>query len=418
MIRIAEFVRHRRSAPNSTTTSQHMIHTDNRSERQTEIYNELLAAVESTKSLLGGCNDEAQTKFHLINPVIQLLGYRGLEVDVEHPIDVGGWKVDYALMRDGEPLVLIEAKKLGHSLGKAETDQLTRYFPHSVARFGLLTDGRRYIWFKKRTKRRKVYAERFLVHDTLAPTEMETEWLAAVSYEGFDADELDALATRMHIEYELHEWIVGTFLQTVKDDTKLRQLRDALGLKSVELGLLQDAANRAMRRVIADHSSGQQPATIGYVSPPDADIDNPSKSKLKYVERKGQSLDVGNGVVLEASKWSRAWRVAGGEWNVETTATAVTTRVLGLLLCADTRRYNEESLANDFGLIFSVTKPDQWVEQIPGFSNVYYEKGIPNQAKVDLLKEVVANLKFDPPDDSPLRMKPEIECWLVSVRSK
>ena len=45
-------------------------------------------------------------------------------------------------MRDGEPVVLIEAKRYGATLNVAHESQLFRYFSATPAvRFGILTDG-------------------------------------------------------------------------------------------------------------------------------------------------------------------------------------------------------------------------------------------------------------------------------------
>ena len=68
---------------------------------------------------------EEATKNAFIMPLISLLGYdvfNPMEVIPEYTCDVGtkkGEKVDYAIIHDGEPIMLIEAKKLGLKLQKA-----------------------------------------------------------------------------------------------------------------------------------------------------------------------------------------------------------------------------------------------------------------------------------------------------------
>ena len=52
-----------------------------------------------------------------------------------------GEKVDYAVMRNGSPVILIECKKLGDSLDASRASQLARYFVHTPARIAVLTDG-------------------------------------------------------------------------------------------------------------------------------------------------------------------------------------------------------------------------------------------------------------------------------------
>ena len=90
---------------------------------------------------------EEATKSALVLPFIQMLGYEifdPTEVVPEFTADVGtkkGEKVDYALIQDGKPAILIECKKYGSNLDEAEISQLLRYFTVTAARFGILTDG-------------------------------------------------------------------------------------------------------------------------------------------------------------------------------------------------------------------------------------------------------------------------------------
>lgn len=76
---------------------------------------------------------EEATKTSFIMPFFQLLGYdvfNPLEFVPEYTADVGikkGEKVDYAILNDGEPVILVEAKWCGESLDK-HGGQLFRYF--------------------------------------------------------------------------------------------------------------------------------------------------------------------------------------------------------------------------------------------------------------------------------------------------
>ena len=77
---------------------------------------------------------EEATKTSFILPFIQMLGYdifNPSEVIPEFTADIGtkkGEKVDYALMQDGNPVVLIECKKLGTKLSSQSVSQLLRYY--------------------------------------------------------------------------------------------------------------------------------------------------------------------------------------------------------------------------------------------------------------------------------------------------
>ena len=79
------------------------------------------------------CTEEA-TKTSIILPFFQLLGYdvfNPLEFVPEFTADVGikkGEKVDYAIMFNNEPLILIEAKPINTELTAKHMNQLIRYF--------------------------------------------------------------------------------------------------------------------------------------------------------------------------------------------------------------------------------------------------------------------------------------------------
>ena len=98
------------------------------------------------------CTEEA-TKTSVILPFFQLLGYdvfNPLEFIPEYTADTGikkGEKVDYAILNNGEPLVLIEAKSVNTELTLKHMNQLLRYFMVTNARFGILTNGIIYKFF-------------------------------------------------------------------------------------------------------------------------------------------------------------------------------------------------------------------------------------------------------------------------------
>ena len=89
---------------------------------------------------------EEATKTALILPFFQMLGYdvfNPLEFVPEFTADVGikkGEKVDYAIVLDGSPAILIEAKWCGENLDE-HSSQLFRYFGTTAAKIGILTNG-------------------------------------------------------------------------------------------------------------------------------------------------------------------------------------------------------------------------------------------------------------------------------------
>lgn len=89
---------------------------------------------------------EEATKNAFIMPFVNCLGYdvfNPLEVVPEYIADIGikkGEKVDYAIMKDGGPIILIECKHWSSDLDP-HNSQLFRYFHTTTAKFGILTNG-------------------------------------------------------------------------------------------------------------------------------------------------------------------------------------------------------------------------------------------------------------------------------------
>ena len=102
--------------------------------------------------LKDGILTEEATKNAFIMPFINTLGYdvfNPLEVIPEMDCDLvkkKGEKIDYAIMKEGSPIILIECKHWKQDLSLHDT-QLKKYFVASKAKFGLLTNGIRYLFY-------------------------------------------------------------------------------------------------------------------------------------------------------------------------------------------------------------------------------------------------------------------------------
>lgn len=96
---------------------------------------------------------EEATKNAIIMPFLVLLGYDVFdpeEIIPEYTCDVAGKKgekIDYVILHDGEPTVLIEAKRAGLKLQKQQQGQLYRYFSTNRCRLAVLTNGITYSFF-------------------------------------------------------------------------------------------------------------------------------------------------------------------------------------------------------------------------------------------------------------------------------
>lgn len=126
---------------------------------------------------------EEATKNALIMPVLQALGYNvfdPFEVVPEYTADVGtkkGEKVDYVIMRDGQPAILIECKSINAALNIKHASQLYRYFACTEARFAILTNGVEYQFYT----------------DIEAPNKMDDRPFFEFSLEDLDARKVNEL---------------------------------------------------------------------------------------------------------------------------------------------------------------------------------------------------------------------------------
>ncbi len=98
------------------------------------------------ETLRASLQTEEATKTAIIMPFFAMLGYdvfNPQEFVPEFTADVGtkkGEKVDYAIVDNGNPIILIEAKWIGENLNKHDS-QLFRYFATTTAKIGILTNG-------------------------------------------------------------------------------------------------------------------------------------------------------------------------------------------------------------------------------------------------------------------------------------
>ena len=107
---------------------------------------DLMQLAEKVQAIKPNIMTEEATKMSMIVPFFQLLGYdvfNPTEFCPEFVADVGikkGEKVDYAIIINGEPVILIECKSCTENIDK-HSSQLFRYFGTSNAKFGILTNG-------------------------------------------------------------------------------------------------------------------------------------------------------------------------------------------------------------------------------------------------------------------------------------
>lgn len=162
----------------------------------------LASRIVNTRAMI---QTEEATKNAMVMPLIQALGYNVFdptEVTPELVADVGtkkGEKVDYAILRDGKPIMLFECKKAGGDLNINHAGQLFRYFHVTEARFGVLTNGLEYRFFTDLEQPNKMDEKPFFEFNILDFKERDVEELKKFAKSAFDLDTI--LITANDLKY-------------------------------------------------------------------------------------------------------------------------------------------------------------------------------------------------------------------------
>ena len=210
-------------------------------------------------------NNEASTKQSLVLPLIQALGYNvfdKMEVDPEFTADIGvkkGEKVDYAIIRDGEPIILVECKAINISLNN-DVPQLYRYFTPTKARFGalsfgVLTNGVVYRFFSDLKTPNAMDQTPFLEVDIRSADEGDVALLRQFAKDEFDAVKIKEAAVETNIITGVKANIQRMYDNP--DDAFSKTIFRNVGVGDLEIGFAashRELVKRAFHEFVGDLS--------------------------------------------------------------------------------------------------------------------------------------------------------------------
>lgn len=151
---------------------------------------------------------EEATKNAFIMPFIKVLGYDvfdPFEVMPEFIADIGikkGEKVDYAIMKEGKPSILIECKHWAESLDP-HNSQLFRYFHTTTAKFGLLSNGIIYRFYTDLTEQNKMDDKPFFEFNVTDIKDNQVEELKKFHKSYFNLENIQTTASELKYMNEL-----------------------------------------------------------------------------------------------------------------------------------------------------------------------------------------------------------------------
>jgi len=220
-----------------------------------DVIKQLADKVEKIKDNL---QTEEATKNALVMPFLQALGYdvfNPIEVVPEFTCDVGikkGEKVDYAIMKDGVPVILIECKHWKEDL-TLHDNQLLRYFTVSNAKFGLLTNGIVYRFYSDLVTPNKMDEKPFFEFDLTNIKSNQIEELKKFQKAYFDLDKILSSANELKYTSELKSIIGKEFANPSPEFVKLlaKQVYDGMITQKI-LDLFTDLVRRSISNYIND----------------------------------------------------------------------------------------------------------------------------------------------------------------------
>lgn len=180
---------------------------------------------EKIAQLKDGILTEEATKNAFIMPFINALGYdvfNPLEVIPEMDCDLikkKGDKIDYAIMKDGVPIILMECKHWQQNLSLHDT-QLKKYFVASKAKFGVLTNGIRYLFYTDLEDQNIMDDKPFLELDITDVKDYQLEELKKFHKSYFDVDNILNSASELKYSSELKKIFAEEMVSPTPDIVK------------------------------------------------------------------------------------------------------------------------------------------------------------------------------------------------------
>lgn len=202
----------------------------------------LLALAKRSVSIMTACTNEESTKLYLVLPFIGLLGYdyaNPYEVYPQHTADLDPAsrnKVDFAILRDGAPVIAIESKQVGADLEESR-EQLRQYF-NALAdvKLGILTNGILFEFFVDSAEPNAMDPEPFLTIDleTIARAGVSEEAIETLISATKGTYDPETIAEAAHIQL-VKKRLRTVFIEEAKGPSEefCRFALERIGLKNV-----------------------------------------------------------------------------------------------------------------------------------------------------------------------------------------
>lgn len=187
-----------------------------------EFIDNLKSFAKRVNNMKDGITTEEATKTSIIMPFFHMLGYdvfNPMEFVPEFTADVGikkGEKVDYAIIIDEKPAILIEAKWIGEELKKHDS-QLFRYFGTTDVKFAILTNGQYYKFYTDLDQPNKMDKKPFLEFDLFNIKDSQVPEIMKFAKANFDENLIFDTASNLRYSTEF-KYVFKEMLEEPDDE--------------------------------------------------------------------------------------------------------------------------------------------------------------------------------------------------------
>lgn len=252
----------------------------------------LAGKIVTTKSTIVS---EQHTKDAFIVPLVRLLGYdtfNPLEVVPEYTCEFAtnkSEKVDYVIIKDRKPLILIEAKDCRVTLGEEQVLQLEKYFNVSQATVGVLTNGVEYWFFTDSYIHGEMDLEPFYKVNMLYLSKEDVAMLELLKKDNLDVVTLRSLAYKSVFRESFKNYMLMQitspdvdFVNFVKMEIDNKGLPDN-EIKETIKSVMKELLNDSVSEKLLVKSKKLAVGTSGRFNIDDCTSDTVTGSKLLYL---------------------------------------------------------------------------------------------------------------------------------------
>ncbi len=253
-----------------------------------EFADQIRALAKRVQKLKDSILTEEATKTSVIMPFFQTLNYDVFNPEEflpEFVADVGikkGEKVDYAIMQNKKPIILIEAKSIQEQLTKHDS-QLFRYFGTTEAKFAILTNGVIYKFYSDLEEQNKMDATPFFELNLFDLRDHQIAELNKFKKDIFDVESINTTAAELKYTNEVKRFLkeqwespsddfVSVILSDVYPGKKTRQVIEKFNgivkrsLKEFVNDILNDKLQSALANTNSEQVTKEAAPTIETIS--------------------------------------------------------------------------------------------------------------------------------------------------------